>query len=64
VLNDYGIQRDHATGSYYIFRDNLNGQNLRMSIPSHQPIKVIFVKEAVVIIDQIRAEQKEGESDD
>jgi predicted RNA binding protein YcfA (HicA-like mRNA interferase family) len=64
VLKDYGIQRDRESGSHYIFRYNLNGQNLRLSIPFRKPIKVIYVKEAIVVVDQIRATQKEDESDE
>lgn len=55
VLRDYGVERDHATGSHYIFRYNLNGQNLRLSIPYRKPIKAIYVKESIAVIDQIRA---------
>jgi len=64
VLNDYGIERDHATGSHYIFRYTLEGQHLRLSIPYRKPIKAIYVKESIVVIDQIRATQKETENDD
>jgi hypothetical protein len=37
---------------------------LRLSIPYCKPIKVIYVKEAIVVVDQIRATQKEDESDE
>ena len=63
VLKDHGILRDHESGSHYIFRYTLNGQNLRLSIPYRKPIKVIYVKECIVVIDQIRAAQEETEND-
>ena len=62
VLKDYGIEYDHATGSHHIYRYTLNGQKLRLSIPYRKPIKAIYVKESILVIDQIRAEQQEGES--
>lgn len=61
VLKDYGILRDHATGSHYIFRYTLNGQDLRLTIPYRKPVKVIYVKESIAVIDQIRAIEQEGE---
>lgn len=64
VLKDHGIERDHATGSHYIFRYNLKGQYLRLTIPYRKPIKVIYVKESLAVIDQIKAEQEEGEADE
>jgi hypothetical protein len=64
VLKDYGIDRDHATGGHYIFRYNLNGQYLRLTIPYRKPIKAIYVKEAIAVIDRIRAVQKEVEGNE
>ncbi len=57
VLNDYGIYRDHATGSHHIFRYNLNGKRNALSIPYARPIKSKYVKDAIDIIDQVREEE-------
>lgn len=64
VLKDYGILRDHESGSHYIFRYNLNGQNKKLSIPYRKPIKAIYVKESIAVIDQIRETQEADESDE
>lgn len=62
LLNDYGIQRDHTTGSHYIFRYTLDGQNVRLTIPYRKPIKVIYIKEAIAAIDRIRVSEQKGDS--
>ncbi|MBI1279070.1 MAG: hypothetical protein GC179_13160 [Anaerolineaceae bacterium] len=65
VLNDYGILRDHATGSHYVFRYNINGQDMKISIPYNKPVKAIYVKRSIEIIDLIKAElDKENDNEE
>jgi predicted RNA binding protein YcfA (HicA-like mRNA interferase family) len=63
VLEDYGFQYKHATGSHYSFSYILDRQTKLFVVPFRRPLKPIYVKQAIKLIDQIIQEQGEDEPD-
>ena len=53
VLENYGFWLDGVVGSHYIFRANFGERVWKLTIPYNKPIKIIYVKQALVAIDQI-----------
>lgn len=54
VLEDYGFELDHATGSHFIFRLKVNNTAFRVVIPFGRPVKSRYVIQTVETIDQVR----------
>ena len=48
----YGIEIRNHGGSHHIF--SFSGIELAISIPAHRPIKPVYVRQLVTLIDQIR----------
>ena len=48
----YGIEIRNHGGSHHIF--SFPGIELAISVPAHRPIKPVYVRQLVVLIDQIR----------
>lgn len=68
VLEDHGFWLDRVTGSHHIFRAERDEKSWKLPIPFNKPIKVVYVKQALVAIDEIRQidlqEDDNGNSDD
>ena len=64
VLEDYGFEHRKTTGSHYTFSYVLDGSTRLLVVPFRRPVKLIYVKQALRIIDQIIQEQGEDEPDD
>ncbi len=64
LLEDYGFNYKQTVGRHYTFSYMLDGQTKLLVVPFKRPIKSIYVKRAVKLIDQIIQEQKEDEPDD
>ena len=48
----YGIEIRNHGGSHHIF--SFPGVELAISIPAHRPIKPIYIRQFVALIDQVR----------
>ncbi len=64
VLEDFGFQIDRVSGSHYIFRAKIAGRVWRLTIPHHKPIKTIYVKQAIIAIDEIIQWQDEMDEEE
>lgn len=64
VLEDHGFVYQRTSGSHFTFYYILAGQTKLFVVPFNRPIKPIYVKRALKIIDEIIEEQGEDESDE
>lgn len=64
VLEDYGINYLQTTGSHHTFRYTVGGKTELFVIPYRRPVKVVYVKEALKIIDEVIEERGEDEPDE
>jgi predicted RNA binding protein YcfA (HicA-like mRNA interferase family) len=70
VLLDFGFTFRQAVGSHHTYYVVIDGVSKLLTVPYHRPIKAIYVKKALKLIDQIiaqnedEAEQSEEESDE
>ena len=55
ILEEYGFTVARVTGSHHIFVAELGDQVWKLTIPFHKPLKIAYVKLALVAIDEIRA---------
>ncbi len=52
VAGKYGIEIRNHGGSHYIF--SYPGVELAVSVPAHRPIKPVYIKQFIVLIDQAK----------
>ncbi|MCM2359690.1 MAG: type II toxin-antitoxin system HicA family toxin [Geobacteraceae bacterium] len=52
VAVKYGIEVRNHGGSHHVF--SFPGIELAVSVPAHRPIKPVYIKQFVALIDQIR----------
>ena len=64
LLDDYGFQYRQTVGSHDTFRYRLLGEFRLFVLQLHRPLKTIYVKRAVKLIDQIIEEQGDYERDE
>jgi predicted RNA binding protein YcfA (HicA-like mRNA interferase family) len=64
VLDDYGFEYQHTAGSHYTFSVTIAGIVKVLVVPFRRPIKSIYVKQALALIDRVIAEQEEFEPDE
>lgn len=64
VLEDYGFEYKQSVGSHYTFSYVLGGQTKLFVVPFRRPVKPIYVKRALKLIDQIIEEQGEDEPEE
>jgi predicted RNA binding protein YcfA (HicA-like mRNA interferase family) len=64
VLEDYGFEYKKTVGSHYTFTYELDGETRLFVVPFRRPVKPIYIKQALKIIDQIIQEHDEDEPDD
>lgn len=64
ILEDYGFWLDRVVGSHYIFRAEIGGRSWKVVIPFHKPIKIVYIKQALIAMDEInQLDLSEGEVD-
>lgn len=51
----YGVEVRNHGGSHHIF--SCPGVELSLSVPAHRPIKPIYIKQFVALIDQAKGKQ-------
>lgn len=64
VLEDYGFEYRQTVGSHYTFSYELSGQTKLFVVPFRRPVKPVYVKRAIKLIDEIIEEQGEDEPDE
>lgn len=64
VLEDYGFVLDRTDGSHNSFVGKVRGEDVLLTIPLSHPLKPVYVKQALALIDQIEAEVEEDKTDD
>lgn len=64
VLEDFGFILERSSGSHHSFKIRIRGENQLLVIPYSRPVKSIYVKEAVALIDEIIAERQEVDEED
>lgn len=64
VLENYGFEYRQTVGSHYTFSYELGGQTKLFVVPFRRPVKPVYVKRAIRLIDEIVEEQGEDEPDE
>ena len=64
VLEDFGFEYKQTVGSHYTFSYMLDDQEKVLVVPFNRPLKPVYVKRALKIIDQMIEEQDDDESED
>ncbi len=64
VVEDYGFTLERSSGSHYSFKVEIAGEFRLLVVPYSKPVKPIYVKDAIELIDEILAEQQIGEDDE
>lgn len=63
VLEDYGFEYKQTIGSHLTFAYMLEGKTKLFVLPFRRPIKPIYVRRAIEIIDQIIQERGDDDSE-
>ena len=69
LLEAYGIILDRVSGSHHIFVVQIGDEEFNLPIPYRHPLKPVYVKKALDLIDDVVAAQEKAggldeESDD
>ena len=64
VLEDYGFEYRQTVGSHYTFSYVVGGQTKLFVVPFRRPVKPVYVKRALKLIDRIIEERGEDEPDE
>lgn len=64
ILEDYGFQHKNTSGSHYSFSYILKGKMHVFVVPFRRPLKMIYVKNAIKLIESIIQEQGEDNNDE
>jgi hypothetical protein len=64
VLEDYGFEYRQTVGSHFTFSYVIGGQTKLFVVPFRRPIKPIYVKRALKIIDEVIQERGANEPDE
>ncbi len=64
LLEMYGFVLRRIRGSHRSFKGTLSGQEILFVVPYNQPLKVVYVKKALNLIEQIDRESPESEISD
>jgi predicted RNA binding protein YcfA (HicA-like mRNA interferase family) len=64
ILEDYGFEYRRTVGSHYTFNYTLSGQTRLFVVPFRRPVKPVYVKRAIKLIDAIVEEMGEYEPDE
>jgi predicted RNA binding protein YcfA (HicA-like mRNA interferase family) len=61
LLEMYGFTLKRTRGSHHSFKGLVSGQSVLFVVPYKQPLKEIYVKKALILIEQIDNENPEGD---
>jgi predicted RNA binding protein YcfA (HicA-like mRNA interferase family) len=61
VAAKYGIEVRNHGGSHHIFSNP--GVELAVSVPAHRPIKPVYIKQFIVLVDQVKEKGHERQKD-
>lgn len=64
VLEDHGFVLERSSGSHRIFQLRVGDETILFVVPYRKPIKPIYVKDAVGLIDEIRKHKPFEEVED
>lgn len=64
LLASYGIILERVRGSHHVFNAQVGDKVYTLPIPFQRPLKAIYVKKALELIELIEAAQQNGEDDD
>ncbi len=65
VLEDYGFVLDRSSGSHHSFKVEIKGEFRLFVVPYRRPLKPVYVKEALKLIEEIEdVEEETDESTD
>lgn len=64
VLEDYGFVLDRTSGSHHSFIGIIQGVQVMLTVPLAHPLKAVYVKMALDLIDQIDTVPDEETDDD
>lgn len=53
ILEDHGFWLDRIVGSHHVFRAEVGDKTWKVVIPYHKPIKIIYVKQVILAVDEI-----------
>jgi predicted RNA binding protein YcfA (HicA-like mRNA interferase family) len=63
VLEDYGFTLERSSGSHHSFQVKIGGEFRLFVVPYSRPIKSVYVRDAIELIDEIIAEQQTEKGD-
>ncbi len=64
VLEDYGFLYRQTVGSHYTFSVIIGDTTKLLVVPFRRPVKTIYIKKALELIDQVIAAQEEADEED
>ena len=64
VLEDYGFVLDRSSGSHHSFVGTIKGESVLLTIPLAHPLRPVYVRQALDLIDQIADLTNEDADDD
>ncbi len=68
LLEDYGFEHRRTRGSHHSFVGRIGDEKVSLVIPYRKPLKEVYVKKALALIEQIQAlsieNDEEGEADE
>ncbi len=64
VLEDYGFVYRQTVGSHYTFSVSIGGTTKLLVVPFRRPVKAIYIKKALELIDQVIAAEEEADEED
>ncbi len=63
VLEDYGFVYRQTVGSHYTFSVVIGDKTKLLVVPFRRPVKTIYIKKALELIDQVIAAQEETDEE-
>lgn len=64
VLEDFGFELARSSGSHHSFNITIEGKPRLFVVPYSRPVKTVYVREALRLIDLILAEEDEEDEED
>lgn len=64
VMLDYGFELLRSSGSHHSFRINIQGKYHLLVVPHSRPVKTVYVREALKLIELFIDAQSQEESED
>ncbi|MBN1310808.1 MAG: type II toxin-antitoxin system HicA family toxin [Anaerolineae bacterium] len=57
VLEDYGFEYKHTTGSHFTFCVKVGGVDHLLVVPFRRPVKALYVRKAIKLVESIIEER-------